>query len=714
MALSEQSRPAAGAIPVITEAAAPRLTGRWRRMATIAWLLVAAVAVIILVTALPGYLLTAHDQMAHGQALEPSAWRTFFGVLARLASLFSALLAMGLSLMFFRRRFEETAAAALSFYLMIYAVVMAGPIEFWTAYWLNDASLALPLQGVLLAFPTVALLLLFPNGRFAPGYMRWMLLLAIPWTATLVFIPIYDEAFLQSLSPAAQALLFIWYGSFIVAGLASQVYRYRRQASPVERQQLKWVVFGFALWIGYMVLSSLPYFYLLSLPAGSPEPWWSPASTLGWFLSLSIMPVCLAIAVTRYRLWDIDLIINRALVYGLLTAVVLTLYALVVGGLAALFQTQANWPVALIATGLIAVLFQPLRQRLQARVNRLVYGQRDEPLAVISHLGRQLETTLQPQAVYTSIVETAALTLKLPYAGLAVAEGDEMVVVEQVGLAATEPVIFPLTHQGQLVGELRVGRRAKDQALNPTDERLLRQIARQAGAAVHAVHLTAALQHSRQRLVTAREEERRRLRRDLHDGLGPTLAAQMLKIGSARALLTNDPPAAGRLLAELEADIENALADVRRVAYNLRPPALDQMGLVRAIQAFARECERGAAQGQPPKITVDAPSRLPPLPAAVEVAAYHIAREGLANVLHHAQAGRCTVRLALSDRPAALRLTVSDDGRGPAGRTPTGVGLTAMRERAEELGGTFTIQPAAGRGTVITASLPLLSGRPQE
>jgi signal transduction histidine kinase len=483
-----------------------------------------------------------------------------------------------------------------------------------------------------------------------------------------------------------------------------------------ERQQTKWVVYGFALWLGYILLSAIPYFYLSSLPADAPVPWWGSVSVVGWFLALNIVPVSLAIAVTRYQLWDIDLVINRTLVYGALTACVIGIYALVVGGIGALFHTQGNWLLALVATGLVAVLFQPLRERLQRGANRLLYGHRDEPFEVLARLGQRMEDTFSPELVLPAMVETIAQTLKLPYVAIAVQQGAELLAVESYGRPVATPRSYPLTYQGAVIGQLLVATRAPDEDFTAGEERLLQNIARQAGTAVHALRLTADLQHARLQIVTSREEERRRLRRDLHDGLGPTLAAQLLKVGSARALLAEKPEMAGALLAEIETDMEGTLAEVRRIVYDLRPPALDQLGLDGALRAYAAECEGGQVGDTQPGLTVrvEMPDALPPLPAAVEVAAYHIGREALTNVVHHAQAQHCTLRLAVEEgETGRLRLSIQDDGQGfsssagGGGGLPAGVGLTAMRERAAELGGACTIESERGAGTRVTAVLPL-------
>jgi signal transduction histidine kinase len=694
----------------------PRLSGAWLRAARAGWILLALLALASLLSSLPGYVQEFDRQFGRLPVESQSTGTAILLALSGLASLASAGLSLALAAIFFRRRFAEPVAATLSVYLLLYAVVMAGPLEVWSSYWLGDLGLVSTMQGLLLAGPSVALLALFPNGRLVPAWTGWLLLLTIPWSISLFFVPSFDAASLSEQSPLILGLLAGGLIGLFAAGLYAQVVRYRHVSGPAERQQTKWVVYGLALWMLGLLLSSIPYIYLGGLPPDAPEPWWAPASTLVWFLSLNILPVSLAIAVTRYHLWDIDLVINRTLVYGALTACVLGIYALVVGALGAFFHARGNWLIAFLATGLVALLFQPLRERLQRGVNRLLYGRRDEPFEVLARLGQRVEDTFAPERVLPTMVETIADTLKLPYVAIAVGQGEELRIAESYGKPATMPQSYALTHQGRPIGQLLVGRRAPEEAFTPAEERLLRNIARQAGTAVHALQLTADLQRARQQIVTSREEERRRLRRDLHDGLGPSLAAQILKIGSARALLAGQPEMADELLAEIETDIESTLAEVRRIVYDLRPAELDQRGLAGALRAYAEAVESGELGDTHPHLTirVEIPDALPPLPAAVEVAAYHIAREALTNVVRHAGAQHCILSLAVDGgEDGRLHLSIQDDGRGlPGGEpggvgVPAGVGLTSMRERAGELGGACTVQAEPGAGTRITAVLPL-------
>ncbi|MDQ5853094.1 MAG: GAF domain-containing sensor histidine kinase, partial [Chloroflexota bacterium] len=412
------------------------------------------------------------------------------------------------------------------------------------------------------------------------------------------------------------------------------------------------------------------------------------------------------------------------------------LYVLVVGSLGALFQTRGSLLVSLVATGVIAVAFQPMRAYLQQSVNRLFYGERDDPYAVLSRLGERLEATLAPDAVLPTIVETVKEALKLPYVAITLATDDERLASDgsvsvgdssMIAAASGSPVVksvrLPLVHQGETVGEIVLAPRTPGETFSAADRRLLQDLAHQIGVAVHAVRLTADLQRlttdlqrSRERLVLAREEERRRLRRDLHDGLGPTLAALALTASNVGDLIPINPSAATALATDLQNEIRATVADIRRLVYDLRPPALDELGIVaaireRAIQIGRRESEvgnRGTEDGGPGsrrlKVIVEAPEHLPPLPAAVEVAAYRIVQEALTNVVRHAQADTCIVRLSLTD---ALEVEIVDDGTGLPPEHPAGVGLFSMRERAAELGGSCVIERNHGNGTRVYARLPV-------
>ena len=340
-----------------------------------------------------------------------------------------------------------------------------------------------------------------------------------------------------------------------------------------------------------------------------------------------------------------------------------------------------------------------MRERVQRFVNRLMYGDRDDPYAAIAGLGRTLANSLRPDAVFPTVVETIGQTLALQYVRLALAADAprEARVAAEYGTPGADVLVFPLVHQGIAVGELwlspRVGERLRER-----DDRLIVDLVPQVAAAVHAVGLSQELQSARERIVQLREEERRRIRRDLHDGLGPALAGLTFTLEAVRNLADSDLERADELLVSATRQVQTMIADVRRLIYGLRPPALDQLGLAASLRGLA-------AQESSPEtsVTIDAPSALPALPAAVEVAAFWIAQEALTNVKRHAHARICTVRVAVE--PTALRLEIEDDGDGLS-RGSSGIGLHTMRERAAELGGTCEIASREGGGTLLAASLP--------
>jgi signal transduction histidine kinase len=289
----------------------------------------------------------------------------------------------------------------------------------------------------------------------------------------------------------------------------------------------------------------------------------------------------------------------------------------------------------------------------------------------------------------------------LPYAAIALKVADDFQIRAEDGHASGTPEAFPLIHQGEIIGRLLVGRRSPAEEFNAADRLLLTNIARQAGTVAHAAQLNTALQQSRQQLVTAREEERRRLRRDLHDGLGPQLASQTLTIEAISRLSESDPQKARELLGYLKAQSQGAIQDIRRLVYGLRPPALDELGLAEALREGARQFGEAGSSLEIRTI----PAELPPLPAAVEVAVYRIAQEAITNVIRYAHATQCIVSISVQSRH--VDLTITDDGKGYPADFHFGVGLNSMRERAEELGGTISFENQAQGGTRVQVWLPL-------
>ena len=337
-----------------------------------------------------------------------------------------------------------------------------------------------------------------------------------------------------------------------------------------------------------------------------------------------------------------------------------------------------------------------------------------EPRGILSTVVRVVVRALPAQyaAVYLKRLEAEDLVLAAEHEGGTkvggIRRGRSDVVGRMQDPAAPErqpsqALTFPVLYRSEIVGHLLV---FPIDGQQPTAEqrRLLATIAGRAGSAAQVVRQAHDLLRARERLVLAREEERRRLRRNLHDTIGPTLAALSLKAGAVRNLIEQDPPAAQEQLNELREQIHSVITDIRRVVYDLRPPALDELGMVPAIREQARQFSTGGLQ-----VSVDAPDQMPPLPAAVEVAAYRIVMEALANVARHAHARLCRIHLSVNDQ---VSIEVVDDGVGLPAKHRAGVGIASMRERVGELGGSCTIESPAEGGTRVLAFLPASSRAP--
>jgi signal transduction histidine kinase len=576
------------------------------------------------------------------------------------------------------------------------------PAGVWMA-WVSNSTWIAPFGVV--GF----LLLLFPDGRLPSPRWRpvaWALAVCtglLTLTAAVDPHPVDLSGVGTVSNPlgieglwAATAILGLVFGvgmAALLASAAAPILRFRRAAGD-ERQQLAWVAYVVAVTalvgIGGVVL----------VQTGHPLA----ADVAGILALVGVgvgIPVAAGVAILRYHLYDLDLVVNRTAVYGGLTACVLATYVAVVGVLGVVFQQRGGLGASLVATGLVAVLFQPLRERLQRAVNRLLYGDRAEPYAAMARLGQRLETSLAPDAVLPTVVDTVAQALRVPYAAMELRRDEGFEPVAAHGQPSDDVLELPLTYRGETVARLLIGARARGEGFNAADRRLLGDLARQAGVAAHAVRLTADLQRSRERLVSAREEERRRLRRDLHDGLGPTLAGIALGLELARDEHRRDPTARDVLLGRLTAETRRCIAEIRRLAYELRPPALDEFGLVPALREQAAHLT-GAADGL--VVSMEAPNELPALPAAIEVAAYRITLEALTNVARHAHARSCTVSLMVD---GALELEIVDDGLGLPRDHRAGVGLASMRERAAELGGACSVERLPAGGTRVRAHLPL-------
>ncbi len=547
----------------------------------------------------------------------------------------------------------------------------------WTLRVLASAFYAAWPWGICMFVPLA--LQLFPTGRPVTPRWRW-LSWATVGVGVLFTVAMSTEPELLTFAghgvrsyiglPFYHQLAPLWFVAnlaplfALIGAMTALVVRYRRGDERLRRQLL-WLVWALIVAVG------------LNLPR-----WLVAGGPILLLLAIPLVPAAITVAILRHQLLDIRLVLSRTVLYLLLSVGVIGAYA----GLLTLFDALlrgAGAPV--LATLLIALAFNPVRVWSQRRVDRLLYGSRSDPVLAVSQVGARLAAD-----DLAGVLDGTRDALRLPFAALR-RDGRELV-------AAGQPPeslhTVPLTFHGTRVGELIVGVRHGDRRLAAADLAVLALLAGPLATALHASALAEEVQASRERIVAAREEERRRLHRDLHDGLGPALTGAGFKADAAHNLVTAAPAQATALLADLRRDIREAIDDVRRLVYGLRPPTLDELGLAGALR------RHGATL--PLAVTIDAPDTLPTLPAAVEVAVYRIGTEALTNVARHANAGTARVELTVD---SAVRLSVVDDG-APDGPWVPGVGLTSIRERATELGGTCTAGPTRTGGRVV-AVLPL-------
>ena len=585
------------------------------------------------------------------------------------------------------------------------------------AVWVNDLWMVSQMLGFLL------LPALFPDGMTASPRWRVPLRLAtVAWMALIILFVLSDRSatnvFLGVEDPPANPTGFLpipmdvfnvsWAVlvlTSIAIGIGSLVTRWRR-ADLELRQRLKWMIYAFGLLLtlaGLNLVNTILRETGIDLGLSMLMELMGSAAFLG-------LAVALGFAVLRFRLYDVDPVINRTIVYGALTVCVVGIYIAVVVGAGALLPVQRSF-LALVTTGIVAVAFAPLKTRLQGWVNRLMFGQRDDPYALLAEMGRVMTEAGTPEETLQTLTETVATSLKLPGVAIDLDQDGEWTRRATFGLADVETggVVVPLRHQGELVGRLVVMPRSSRELPTTRDMGLLQDIAHPAGAIARSVRLTMALQSSRERLVMAQEEERRRIRRDLHDGLGPSLASQTFQLDEVLDRLQDDPAGAADLVMALKAQNQQLVADIRRLVYELRPPALDELGVAGALTAHVAQLERSGLLSI--EVTT-IPDPLPVLPAAVEVAAYRIAREAITNTVRHAGATHCATTLeATADK---LIISVRDNGAGIGQGADSGVGLLSMRERSEELGGTFRALSSDLGGTEIVATLPLMNARQED
>ena len=484
----------------------------------------------------------------------------------------------------------------------------------------------------------------------------------------------------------------------VVGSVTGMVSRWRRGGTALRRQLLT-----------FAIAAALPVIVIPTAFGSGWPTWLFAASTLP-------LPIATAAAILTGGMFDLATVANRSLVWGALAASIVAIYALIIVGVGAMLgATGARW-LPWLGTAVVAVSLAPLRTGLAQAADRVTYGQWREPYAVLAGLSPRIAAAFTPDLLLADVVTELHYTLGLRMVALRDPTG-AVVAGSVVGGNGQSHTVVPLMAYGQRAGDLLYAEPAT--ALRPADRRVLEDLAAQLALLLHARALTEDVRRARERLVLAREDERRRLRRDLHDGLGPALAGLMLKVENARALVPTEPGAAVEDLHAIRDDIKVAVADVRRLVEGLRPPAIDDLGLGPAV----RQAVLGLATAAGIGADVDVADPLPDVPAAVEVALYRIISEAVTNVVRRSGAASCRVAILVRDRTIVAE--VSDDGGGfsapggprgdgrargggQAGRDAhaSGHGLISMRERAEELGGSLAIR-SDGSGTTITATLPL-------
>jgi signal transduction histidine kinase len=557
------------------------------------------------------------------------------------------------------------------------------------------AALGPGFQAVGWLLTVIAVPLVFPDGRLPGSRWRWAgwctgAAVVALWLGNVLSPTAQQTRLAHWHSPlglpgkwsaAADGLSMVAVGlAVLVAGAAvvGLVARWRR-GGPLLRQQV--LLFAGAI--------CLPTGLLVAVVIANGVP--------GWMFAVAGLPLpaTIMIATLGHGLYDLRRAANRTLLWLTLSAFVVAVYAIVVLVAAAAAPDRRSWWPPAVAAVAAAGLLLPAHRALQKAVNRIVYGRWREPYDVLADLGKRLVAAADVDRLLAATVDELTAGLDLQRVSVRSVDGARI-----AGFDVAADTTILLNAYGVAVGQLCY--QLPDRQLSDSEQRLLHDVASHLGGALHTRALYADLQRAREQLVVAREEERRRLRRDLHDGIGPALAGLTLKTVTARRLLPPDADRADRHLAALGEEIRHVTSDVRRVVEGLRPPAIDELGLIGAItQAVDR-----LAADTGPAITMSAPDTMPPLPAAVEVAAYRIAVEAVTNAVRHTHALHCHITITATGRE--LSLTIDDDGAGLSQTSRPGHGLSIMRERAEEIGGGFDVRSRSDRsGTTVHTRLPI-------
>jgi signal transduction histidine kinase len=584
--------------------------------------------------------------------------------------------------------------------------------ESWAAFGMAHSPY-LPLTGFAVwfvaqfgAFLMVGLplvLVLYPTGRLMPG--RWGTVskvavgLSLTMPVLLVLAP-YDVLTTGSPMPMHTGMpaLPLPHGLYVALLRVSQplmilslpmavavVFARQRRASGRERMQLRWLLWAAVVCV---VMSGIA----VVLHNGV-------VVTTALVLALAVTGVSIAIGLLDPELGDVDALMGGTVVWAVVAGAVIALDAALLAALNAILGERLSERDATLILLLVAVtLYAPMRGWISGLVRRALVGRRGDRYAVVADLAARLEETTDVRAQLPALATEVAAAFKLDYVRVEVNGHGGGTVSATHGVRPEEVRDVPIRYGEEDVGRLELPARGVRSMLSRRDQALLFDIVRQAAMAVRSARLAADLQQSREQLVLAREEDRRRIRRDLHDGLGPVLGGVAMRLDAAGNALDRDPETTRRLVAQSRQDVTDALADVRRLVQGLRPPALDDLGLLAALD---QQAERMTS---PDLAVTVAAEDLPPLSAAVEVAAYRIASEALTNTARHARARRAAVRLVGSSH--ALLVEVCDDGTGIDPDVVAGVGLRSIRERAEELGGRAEIACPPAGGTRVRAWLP--------
>ena len=576
-------------------------------------------------------------------------------------------------------------------------------------YWLSQIAWMFLFAQLLVLLP-----LWFPDGRLLSR--RWSIVIGLAAIPVILVIagsldpsataPLRNPVGVQAMAGMNNALNGAPFAVLLLGtyglGVSSLLVRYRRGGEQ-EREQLKWLLVGVVLLLAALLMS----FFVPALQNAPLIPF--AAATL---------PVAIGIGVLRYRLYDIDLIINKALVYGGLAAVITGVYVLLVVGIGAMIGSNQRFLLSLVATALIALAFQPLRQRAQQLANRLVYGKRATPYEALSQFSEQLSETYSHEDILDRMARILGEGTGAERAEVWVRAGHRLVLASSSPKSAEAPAplvmdngtlpnmqrdtIVPVSHAGELLGALAVDKK-RGETMNTVEQKLVTDLAGQAGLVLKNVGLNQELlarledlRASRQRLVTAQDEERRRLERDLHDGAQQHLVALKIKLGLAEAAAQPETKVRA-LITQLKQDADDALDTMRELARGIYPPLLASDGLEAALRAQIR------------RITVPVDLQLDDVarqPREVEGAVYFCCLEALQNVAKYAEAGRISLRLWTED--ANLAFSVQDDGKGFDPVTvPQGSGLQNMRDRVEALGGSLEVRSMPGKGTTIQGRVPV-------